>query len=77
MQLQVGMVLYIKDVVQNRDGGALARFSLLFQVREIEQIAGAIALNEHTSFRSFEDRMFDEFIWNRNRNLNKAWLYIS
>ena len=66
----------MEDYVQNRDGGALARFSRLFQVREIEQIAGAIALNEHTSFRSFEDRMFDEFIWNRNRNLNKAWLDI-
>ncbi|MBE6456391.1 MAG: hypothetical protein E7008_00400 [Alphaproteobacteria bacterium] len=64
----------MEDYVLNRDGGALARFSRLFQVREIEQIAGAIALNEHTSFRSFEDRMFDEFIWNRNRNLNKAWL---
>ncbi|MBR1953463.1 MAG: hypothetical protein IKA25_00090 [Alphaproteobacteria bacterium] len=64
----------MEDYVLNRDGDALARFSRLFQVREIEQIAGAIALNEHTSFRSFEDRMFDEFIWNRNRNLNKAWL---
>ena len=40
----------------------------------VEQIAGAVALNEHMSFRSFEDRMFDEFIWNRHRNLNKAWL---
>lgn len=58
----------------NRDGTALARFSRLFQARELEQIAGSIALNEHTSFRSFEDRMFDEFIWNRNRNLKKAWL---
>ena len=64
----------MEDYVLNRDGGALARFSRLFQVREIEQIAGAVALNEHTSFRSFEDRMFDEFIWNRHRNLNKAWL---
>ncbi len=58
----------------NRDGTGLARFSRLFQVRELEQIAGAISLNEHTNFRSFEDRMFDEFIWNRNRNLKKAWL---
>ncbi|MBO5946658.1 MAG: hypothetical protein J6Q44_00750 [Alphaproteobacteria bacterium] len=64
----------MEDYVLNREGGALSRFSRLFQVREIEQIAGAIALNEHTSFRSFEDRMFDEFIWNRHRNLNKAWL---
>lgn len=64
----------MEDYVLNRDGAPLSRFSRLFQVREIEQIAGAIALNEHTSFRSFEDRMFDEFIWNRNRNLNKAWL---
>ena len=69
-----GLYNRMEDYVLNRDGGALARFSRLFQVREIEQIAGAIALNEHTSFRSFEDRMFDEFIWNRNRNLNKAWL---
>ena len=64
----------MEEYVLNRDGGALARFSRLFQVREIEQIAGSVALNEHTSFRSFEDRMFDEFIWNRNRNLKKAWL---
>ena len=52
----------------------LARFSRLFQARELEQIAGAVALNEHTNFRDFEDRMFDEFIWNRNRSLKKAWL---
>lgn len=58
----------------NRDGTGLARFSRLFQARELEQIAGSIALNEHTNFRSFEDRMFDEFIWNRNRSLKKAWL---
>ena len=58
----------------NRDGSTLARFSRLFQPRELEQIAGAISLNEHTNFRSFEDRMFDEFIWNRNRSLKKAWL---
>ncbi len=60
--------------VENSDGKGLARFSRLFQVRELEQIAGAVALNEHTTSRSFEDRMFDEFIWNRNRQLKKAWL---
>ena len=60
--------------VETSDGKPLARFSRLVQAREIEQIAGTIALNEHTTFRSFEDRMFDEFIWNRHRNLNKAWL---
>ncbi len=49
-------------------------FSRLFQVRELEQVMGAMSLNEHTNFRSFEDRMFDEFIWNRNRNLKKAWV---
>lgn len=64
----------MEDYAMNRDGGALARFSRLFQVRELEQIAGSIALNEHTSFRSFEDRMINEFIWNRNRQLKKAWL---
>lgn len=58
----------------NRDSGAIANFARLFQPREIEQIAGSIVLNEHTAFRSFEDRMFDEFIWNRNRSLKKAWL---
>lgn len=57
----------------SRDGVSLARFSRLFQVRELEQVAGSIELNEHTNFRSFEDRMFDEFIWNRNRSLRKAW----
>jgi len=58
---------------QTRDGAALSRFSRLFQAREVEQLAGSLALNEHTSFRDFEDHMFDEFIWNRNRNLRKAW----
>ncbi|MDE6250332.1 MAG: hypothetical protein K2M34_01720 [Alphaproteobacteria bacterium] len=57
-----------------RDGDSLARFSRLFQPREVEQLAGSVSLNEHTNFRSFEDRMFDEFIWNRHRNLKKAWL---
>ena len=57
----------------DRDGTALAQISRLVQPRELEQVAGAIALNEHTSFRDFEDHMFDEFIWNRNRNLSKAW----
>lgn len=60
--------------VENPDGAGLARFSRLFQVRELEQIAGAVVLNEHTAFRTFEDRMFDEFIWNRNRQLKKAWM---
>lgn len=59
--------------VVERDGTALARFSRLVQPRELEQVAGSIALNEHTSNRDFEDHMFDEFIWNRNRNLSKAW----
>ncbi|MBP3397372.1 MAG: autotransporter outer membrane beta-barrel domain-containing protein, partial [Alphaproteobacteria bacterium] len=60
--------------VESTDATGLARFSRLFQVREIEQIVGGVAINEHTTFRSFEDRMFDEFIWNRNRNPKKAWL---
>lgn len=60
--------------VENSEGKGLARFSRLFQVREIELLAGAVSLNEHTNFRSFEDRMYDEFIWNRNRQLKKAWL---
>ena len=60
--------------VETSEGEGLARFSRLFQVREIEQIMGGMVLNEHTTFRSFEDRMYDEFIWNRNRQLKKAWL---
>ena len=68
------LYLRMEDYVQTSNGDALARFGRLFQVREIEQIMGGMALNEHTTFRSFEDRMLDEFIWNRNRDLNKAWL---
>lgn len=60
--------------VENADGEGLARFSRLFQAREIELLAGAVSLNEHTAFRSFEDRMIDEFIWNRKRQLKKAWV---
>lgn len=60
--------------VETADGAPLANFSHLFQVYEAEQVAGVMSLNEHTAFRSFEDRMMDEFIWHRNRNLRKAWL---
>jgi hypothetical protein len=66
----------MEQYVLDRIGTGLARFSRLFQPREIEQVAGDMALNEHTTFRDFEDRMFDEFIWNRNRSLKKAWLDI-
>ncbi len=72
---ELGNELYdrMEYYYMNRDGDALTQFSRLFQPREIEQVAASISLNEHTNFRSFEDRMFDEFIWNRNRNLRKAW----
>ncbi len=55
------------------DGTALARFSRLYQPREIEMMLGAIVLNDHTNARSFGDYLFDEAIWNRNRRLNKLW----
>ncbi len=73
---QMAQELYdrMEYYVETAEGEGLARFSRLFQVRELEQIMGSIALNEHTTFRSFEDRMYDEFIWNRNRQLKKAWL---
>jgi hypothetical protein len=58
----------------NRDGTGLARFSRLVQPREIEQLVASVALEEHTFYRDFEDHMFDEFIWNRHRNLEKAWV---
>ncbi|MDR2413034.1 MAG: hypothetical protein LBD50_02365 [Rickettsiales bacterium] len=64
----------MEQYVLDQDGAGLARFSRLFQPREIEQIIGSIALNEHANFRDFESLMIDEFIWNRNRNLNKVWL---
>ena len=64
----------MEEYVGNHDGSLFVPFSRLFQVRELELIAGAVALNEHTAFRSFEDRMLDEFIWNRGRKLKKAWL---
>ncbi|MBQ0013220.1 MAG: hypothetical protein KBS86_01450 [Proteobacteria bacterium] len=58
----------------SRDEHIYESFSRLFEARDAEQLLGNIALNEHTYFRNFEDRMIDEFLWNRNRNLNKAWL---
>lgn len=64
----------MEQYILDRNGAGLARFSRLFQPREIEQVAGSVVLNEHTTFRDFEDRMFDEFIWNRNRSLKKAWI---
>ncbi|MBR4475641.1 MAG: hypothetical protein IKP05_03085 [Alphaproteobacteria bacterium] len=63
----------MEQYVIDHNGTSLARMARLLQPREIEQFAGDVALNEHTTFRGFEDHMFDEFIWNRNRNLKKAW----
>ena len=64
----------MEQYLVDRDGTALARFSRLVQPREMELVAGSIALDEHTSFRDFEDHMLDEFIWNRHRSLKKAWV---
>ena len=63
----------MEQYVVDRNGAPLANMARLIQPRELEQVAGSITLNEHTSFRDFEDRMFNEFIWNRNRNLRNAW----
>ena len=73
---ELGNELYnrMEQYVVNPDGTALARFSRLIQPREIEVLAGNVALNEHITFRDFEDRMLDEFIWNRHRALKKAWV---
>ncbi len=62
------------DYVINENGSILSSFIRLFEGTDGEQAAGMMALNEHTTFRSFEDRMVDEFIWNRNRRLDKAWM---
>ncbi|MFQ6739402.1 MAG: autotransporter outer membrane beta-barrel domain-containing protein, partial [Alphaproteobacteria bacterium] len=62
--------------LNQHDGRIYQRFSRLFEARDAEQALGNVVLNEHTYFRNFEDRMIDEFLWNRNRNLNKAWLDI-
>ena len=64
----------MENYVMEPNGAALTNFASLFENYELEQVAGILSLNEHTAFRSFEDRMVDEFIWNRNRNLKKAWL---
>ena len=64
----------MENYVATRDAYALSQFSSLFENYEIEQIVASMVLNEHTSMRSFEDRLVDEFIWNRNRNLKKAWV---
>ncbi|MCQ2599574.1 MAG: hypothetical protein MJ187_04355 [Alphaproteobacteria bacterium] len=63
----------MEDYNTYREGGALSRFSRLVQPREIDQIISGVALNYHTLARDVEDHMFDEFIWNRNRKLEKAW----
>ena len=73
---ELGNELYnrMEQYVLDRDGTGLARFSRLVQPREVELLAGNILLDEHTTFRDFEDHMLDEFIWNRHRNLDKVWV---
>ena len=68
------LYLRMEEYTNSTNGVALTNFSRLFQAREMEQLVGGMVLNEHTSFRSFEDYMFNEFIWNRNRALKKAWV---
>ncbi|HNY25385.1 MAG TPA: hypothetical protein PKJ33_02465 [Alphaproteobacteria bacterium] len=58
----------------DHDGYRLAQFSRLMQPREMNQITGTISLNEHTFARDFEDHMFDEFVWNRNRKIRNSWV---
>lgn len=55
------------------NGASLLPFASLVQPREVEQLIGSVALNTHTFARDFEDRLIDEFIWNRNKKLEKAW----
>lgn len=69
-ELYARMERYLVD----RDGAGLARFSRLVTPREVENLMGSIALNEHTNFRGLEDHMLNEFIWNRNRRLKNAWV---
>ena len=64
----------MEDYLLHYNGTALSSFSRLFEGTDGEQAAGLMSLNEHATFRSFEDRMVDEFIWNRNRRLEKAWM---
>lgn len=63
----------MEQYLTDRNGAPITNIARLVQPRELEQVAGSISLNEHTSFRDFEDRMFNEFIWNRNRSLSNAW----
>lgn len=63
----------MEQYLTDRNGAPITNIARLVQPRELEQVAGSISLNEHTSFRDFEDRMFNEFIWNRNRSLNNVW----
>jgi hypothetical protein len=57
-----------------RDNEILSRFSKLFQQRELGQLSNQINLNEHAVFRSFENRLFEELDWVRNRSRNKFWV---
>lgn len=68
------LYLRLEDYSTNFDGNALTNFSRLVSPTEAEQLIASVALDEHTFPRDFEDRMFDEFIWNRNRKVRKAWI---
>ncbi len=63
----------MEQYLTDSNGKGLSRFSRLFQPREIEMLKMGMTANERVFFRDMEDRMFDEFIWNRNRQLKKVW----
>ncbi|MCL1902465.1 MAG: hypothetical protein FWG18_02440, partial [Alphaproteobacteria bacterium] len=57
----------------NRDPNPLTNLSRLFVPWEIDLMAAQMTMSEHTNGRVFANRMMDEFLWNRNRQLNKIW----
>ena len=64
----------MNDYTRHGDATVIQNFARLFQLREANQIADSLALNNHAVFRDMSDRFIDESIWNRHRRLNKLWV---
>ncbi|MCL2537919.1 MAG: hypothetical protein FWE52_00335 [Alphaproteobacteria bacterium] len=59
--------------ITSRDTTTFTAFSKLFQPTELDKITAMINVSEHATRRAFSNRMFEEFLWNRNRNRERVW----
>ncbi len=75
---QIGNEIYNRMEYYNSDNSKqtlyMARFAKMFEPIEAGAVAMQIDLDERMNYRQFENKLVDEFLLNRTRNLKKVWV---